>query len=93
MEKVAKVLVGIGVYILLPFAIIKVSWELATSWIEELVHKKYLATLRSKLTTERLDVSGVHKRGGAVKMASGGMTASRRGDGIASRGKTRCKMY
>ncbi len=32
--------------------------------IEELVHKKYLATLRSKLTTERLDVSGVHKRGG-----------------------------
>ena len=32
--------------------------------IEELVHKKFLATLRSKLTTERLDVSGVHKRGG-----------------------------
>ena len=32
--------------------------------IEELVHKKYLATLRSKLTTERFDVSGVHKRGG-----------------------------
>ena len=40
------------------------------------------------------------KRGGAVKakrmasggMASGGMTASRRGDGIASRGKTRGKM-
>ena len=32
--------------------------------IEELVHKKYLATLRSKLTTERLNVSGVHKRGG-----------------------------
>ena len=34
------------------------------------------------------------KKGGAVKkMASGGMTASRRADGIASRGKTRCKMY
>ena len=33
------------------------------------------------------------KRGGMTKMASGGMTASRRGDGIASRGKTRCKMY
>ena len=39
------------------------------------------------------------KKGGAVKkMASGGMTssassASRRGDGIASKGKTRCKMY
>jgi len=33
------------------------------------------------------------KRGGAVKMASGGMTASSRADGIASRGKTKCKMY
>ena len=32
------------------------------------------------------------KHGGAVKMASGGMTASRRGDGIAQRGKTRGKM-
>jgi hypothetical protein len=33
------------------------------------------------------------KKGGAVKkMASGGMT-SKRGDGIASKGKTRCKMY
>jgi DNA repair protein RadD len=32
--------------------------------IEELVQKKYLATLRSKVTSERLDVSGVHKRGG-----------------------------
>ena len=34
------------------------------------------------------------KKGGVVKkMASGGSTASRRADGIASRGKTRCKMY
>lgn len=33
------------------------------------------------------------KRGGAVKkMASGGLTASRRGDGIAQRGKTKGKM-
>jgi len=32
------------------------------------------------------------KRGGSVKMASGGMTASRRGDGIAARGKTRGKL-
>jgi hypothetical protein len=33
------------------------------------------------------------KRGGKVKkMASGGMTASKRADGIASRGKTRCKI-
>jgi hypothetical protein len=31
-------------------------------------------------------------QGGKVKMASGGMTASRRGDGIAQRGKTRGKM-
>jgi hypothetical protein len=34
------------------------------------------------------------KKGGKVKkMASGGMTASKRADGIASRGKTNCKMY
>lgn len=34
------------------------------------------------------------KRGGRVKkMASGGTTASKRADGIASRGKTKCKMY
>jgi hypothetical protein len=40
------------------------------------------------------------KRGGAVKakakkMASGGSvsSASKRADGIASRGKTKCKMY
>ena len=32
------------------------------------------------------------KRGGKVKMASGGMTASKRADGIAQRGKTRGKM-
>ena len=33
------------------------------------------------------------KRGGKVtKMASGGMTASRRADGIATKGKTRGKM-
>ena len=34
------------------------------------------------------------KKGGkAKKMASGGMTVSKRADGIASRGKTKCKMY
>ena len=32
------------------------------------------------------------KKGGAVKMASGGMTASSRGDGIATKGKTRGKI-
>lgn len=32
--------------------------------IEELVFKGYLATLRSKVTRAKLDVTGVHKRGG-----------------------------
>ena len=32
--------------------------------IEELVHKGYLSPLRSKVTSAKLDVSGVHKRGG-----------------------------
>ena len=39
------------------------------------------------------EVGNAMKRGGKVKkMASGGMTASRRADGIAQRGKTRGKM-
>ena len=32
--------------------------------IEELIHKGYLSTLRSKVTKAALDTSGVHKRGG-----------------------------
>lgn len=32
--------------------------------IEELIYKGYLSTLRSKVTKARLDVTGVHKRGG-----------------------------
>lgn len=37
---------------------------------------------------------GLKKGGATKKMASGGMTsASKRGDGIASKGKTKCKMY
>jgi len=32
--------------------------------IEELIYKGYLATLKSKLTSIKLDTSGVHKRGG-----------------------------
>ena len=32
--------------------------------IEELIHKGFLAPLRSKLTHTRLDVTGVHRRGG-----------------------------
>jgi len=39
--------------------------------------------------------AGMKKGGKVKKMASGGMasSASKRGDGIASKGKTRCKMY
>lgn len=32
--------------------------------IEELIHKKHLSQLRSKVTKSQLDVAGVHKRGG-----------------------------
>ena len=32
--------------------------------IEELIHKGFLSTLRSKVTKSKLDTSGVHKRGG-----------------------------
>lgn len=32
--------------------------------IEELIHKGFLSTLRSKLTATKLEVEGVHKRGG-----------------------------
>ena len=32
--------------------------------IEELIHKGYLSTLRSKITRTKLEVDGVHKRGG-----------------------------
>ena len=32
--------------------------------IEELIYKGYLSTLRSKLTSTKLEVDGVHKRGG-----------------------------
>ena len=52
------------------------------------------ANKRTKKIDE--DNTGVEfKRGGKTKkMASGGMTsASKRGDGIASKGKTKCKMY
>jgi DNA repair protein RadD len=37
---------------------------LETVSIEELIFKGYLSTLRSKLTRAKLDVTGVHKRGG-----------------------------
>lgn len=37
---------------------------LAPVTIEELIHKKYLAPLRSKITKATLDTGGVHKRGG-----------------------------
>lgn len=42
----------------------------------------------------RIVGAGGMKKGGSVKkMASGGSTASKRADGIASKGKTKCKMY
>ena len=59
---------------------------------------KNFETPAERAARERKAASGM-KRGGAVKkMAKGGMTskvssASSRADGIASRGKTRCKMY
>ena len=43
--------------------------------------------------TEPYRGDGMKKGGKVKKMASGGMTASKRADGIASRGKTKCKMY
>ena len=55
----------------------------------------YRKEQEEKERIKKLRASGGRRAaGGAIKkMASGGMTASRRGDGIASRGKTRCKMY
>jgi hypothetical protein len=54
---------------------------------------KNFETPAERRSREAKEDSGM-KRGGKVKkMASGGMTASRRADGIASRGKTKCKMY
>ena len=37
MEKMVKFLTEIGIYFFLPFAIIKVSWDLSKSWVEELI--------------------------------------------------------
>jgi hypothetical protein len=57
----------------------------------------YRKEQEEKERIKKLQASGGRRAsGGAVKtknMASGGMTASRRADGIASRGKTKCKMY
>jgi hypothetical protein len=36
MQKAIKILVELGIYILLPFAIIAISWDLAKTWVEEL---------------------------------------------------------
>lgn len=50
----------------------------------------------TRVNYENTDTSDMtYKKGGAVKkMASGGVaSASKRADGIASRGKTKCKMY
>jgi len=57
----------------------------------------YRKEQEEKERINKLQASGGRRAsGGAVKtkkMASGGMTASSRADGIASRGKTKCKMY
>jgi hypothetical protein len=57
----------------------------------------YRKEQEEKERIKKLQASGGRRAsGGAVKtkkMASGGMTASSRADGIATRGKTKCKMY
>jgi hypothetical protein len=59
--------------------------------------KETARDLNKRGTMEEAALEGGMKRGGKVKkMASGGMarsSASRRGDGIASKGKTRGRMY
>jgi hypothetical protein len=59
----------------------------AFSGVSDYLRKTFTAEGRDEVRKENKK-----KSGGAVKMASGGMTASRRGDGIAQRGKTRGKM-
>jgi hypothetical protein len=49
---------------------------------------KNFETPAERRSREAKEASG-KKHGGSIKMASGGMTASRRGDGIATKGKTR----
>ncbi len=56
----------------------------------------YFGNLTSTSRYMKKKPEGEYKRGGSVKkMASGGSTssASKRADGIATRGKTKCKMY
>jgi hypothetical protein len=57
----------------------------------------YEAAMRALRKNLGGDEFTLKKKGGAIKakkMASGGMSsASKRGDGIASKGKTKCKMY
>jgi len=56
---------------------------------KEDVAKPSMSTMRNPRTGREMTT---FKKGGAVKMASGGMTASRRADGIATKGKTRGKI-
>jgi hypothetical protein len=56
---------------------------------KENVAKPSTSTMRNPRTGREMTT---FKKGGAVKMASGGMTASRRADGIATKGKTRGKI-
>jgi hypothetical protein len=64
---------------------------------------KYSLAERNKMKSDRAPTDyrpvnerfGMKKGGKVKKMASGGMasSASKRADGIATRGKTKCKMY
>jgi hypothetical protein len=56
---------------------------------KEDVAKPSMSTMKNPRTGREMTT---FKKGGAVKMASGGMTASRRADGIATKGKTRGKI-
>ena len=65
--------------------------EAEKEYMDSAKHAQSIKTKRNE--GENTNAMGdTYKRGGKVKMSSGGMTASRRADGIAQRGKTRGKM-
>jgi len=55
-----------------------------------------MADIQQKNEEDRINAlrasGGMRAKGGAIKMASGGMTASKRADGCAQRGKTKGRM-
>ncbi len=62
---------------------------------KEVAFMKKKGAPKSMVKHEMAEMGAMKKGGSVKKMASGGMTssASKRGDGIAQRGKTRGKMY